>query len=511
MSVTVISTNVQGSSDSGTSFAKRTVNHGGGYSAARFLFSASDFPTSAKSLIFTLSCNEDTNDAFCPSLWVGSSSPSKWSEVASSCWKFATLSSTKGNASWSGELTCVVSDPTTVSEFLTKIKSQLYVYIHGSSISRQSVCVDCLSLSIEIEDGAATYVWGSKTTGYSYPAAAMTSNSSQSCVASASTENTSHYRAYRAFDGSTTNAWASSSSDTAPYIQLQMPQALCNLSFTITNRGDRDNHINGPLTGIFYGSNDGSSWTQIGTFTRSDGETKGGGTSTHTCNNTTAYKYARVSILTWADDGSKFVCIGELSISGTITTTGWQSAIPYVWTTDRTEYIYPEAAMTSANSQGCIASASSYYDEDDYPAWRAFDYSTSTNTWASARGVSEAWLMLKMPRKLYGVAVTICNRSDHATLVNGPTSGIIQGSNDGIDFYNLATFSGRDGATKGAYEEYYCNETNNGFSYIRIYVTEWDRTTASSKQTECCIGDCHIRGFDLPMSGGWKSASSKVF
>lgn len=331
--MSITSTDVQSSYGDGLSWRDRSINRAGGYSGARFLFSASDFPSAARTITFTLSCNENTNTAFTPYLWVGDSSPDDYTDIASTCWQFAALSTTPGDASWSGELTATITDASTIATFLSKIKSQLYIYIHGTNTDRQSVVVDCLSLTIDFGEGHC-YVWTTSTTSFSYPTAAMTSNSSQSCVASASTQYSSSYAAWYAFNKNTTKAaWATTASDTAPWLQLKMPQALCDLTFTITNRGDRDNHINGPLTGIFYGSNDGSSWTQIGTFTRTDGTTKGGGTSTHSCSHRTAYQYARVSISTWEDDGSGYCAVGELEISGTdiSATGGWKPATAYVY------------------------------------------------------------------------------------------------------------------------------------------------------------------------------------
>lgn len=190
--------------------------------------------------------------------------------------------------------------------------------------------------------------------------------------------------------------------------------------------------------------------------------------------------------------------------------TDFSSVTPYVFTTKATTISYPSAAMTAASSQNCIASASSQYS-DSYAAWRAFDKSTSTNTWASARGVSEAWLMLQFPQKLYSISVIISNRADHSTLVNGPVSGTIQGSNDGSTFTDIGTFSGRDGATKGASSTITCSNETEGYTYVRIYTTNWDRTTASSSQTECCIGECAISGRDIPTAGGWKKCIPYVY
>lgn len=248
------------------------------------------------------------------------------------------------------ETTMTTTDANTCANFkslLANASSDTYYYFRIVRESGQGAWLKtAITLAIEYEEGATAYVWTTSTTSYSYPTAAMTSNSSQSCVASASTQYSSSYAAWYAFNKNTTKAaWATKASDTAPWIQLKMPQALCDLTFTITNRGDRDNHINGPLTGIFYGSNDGSSWTQIGAFTRTDGTTKGGGTSTHACSHRTAYQYARVAISTWEDDGSSMCCIGELEISGTdiSATGGWKVATPYTW--NGTEWVATTACV----------------------------------------------------------------------------------------------------------------------------------------------------------------------
>ena len=181
----------------------------------------------------------------------------------------------------------------------------------------------------------------------------------------------------------------------------------------------------------------------------------------------------------------------------------WNTVIPY-YAVDASKISQstltrPNGAMTAATSQNCTASSSSNFSAD-FPAWRAFDDSTTTNAWASTRGVTSAWLMLKMPEPLYNISVTMVNRQDHATLSNGPISGVIQGSNDGTTFTDLKTFSGRDGKTKGASSTISCGNNNKAYQYVRIYTENWDKTSDTSK-TECCIGDCSITGTQYPTSG----------
>lgn len=112
-----------------------------------------------------------------------------------------------------------------------------------------------------------------------------------------------------------------------------MPDALYDVTVTITNRGDRSDNIRGPIAGTISGSNDGSTFTQIGSFSGRDGATKGA-SSTITCtNSTTAYKYIRVTMSDWYPSGNNTYCaIGEIEIYGYLyrSTGDWHKATAYV-------------------------------------------------------------------------------------------------------------------------------------------------------------------------------------
>ena len=150
-----------------------------------------------------------------------------------------------------------------------------------------------------------------------YPENAMTSASSADCVASASTEYGSDYYAWRAFnlDWATAYGWASKDTDSAPWLQLQMPRALKNISVKLTNR-TRSSGVNGPIAGTVLGSNDGNEWTQIGAFSGFDGTTSGGVSGTVVCKNAIVYRYVRVAFTEWV--GGKGMSVGEMSVTGAV-------------------------------------------------------------------------------------------------------------------------------------------------------------------------------------------------
>lgn len=144
------------------------------------------------------------------------------------------------------------------------------------------------------------------------PAAAMTSNNSQGCVVSTSSEYSNNvYGAWRAFDKKNEDqyGWAAKTGVSAAWIQIKMDIALENITVTIANRVFA--YTNGPETGIIQGSNDGEIWVDLCSFEGRDGETSAHST-THECNNSTPYQYVRID----ASRTKDLLAIGEITIVG---------------------------------------------------------------------------------------------------------------------------------------------------------------------------------------------------
>lgn len=93
----------------------------------------------------------------------------------------------------------------------------------------------------------------------------MTSYNTPSGVASADTEYSAGYEAWRAFDGGSTDYWHSDTSSPPHWIQYQFDTAVTVRSFSISSHGNEP-----PTSFEFWGSNDGSSWDTLGTYTVSD-------------------------------------------------------------------------------------------------------------------------------------------------------------------------------------------------------------------------------------------------
>jgi len=144
----------------------------------------------------------------------------------------------------------------------------------------------------------------------------------------------------------------------------------------------------------------------------------------------------------------------------------------------------PVANMTSNNSVDCIASASSTLSSA-YPAWKAFDSSLGAS-WVSANNTSDLqpWISLHMTEKYYddveqktkvrdfalkNIKMSVYSRTGYTI---NPEEGVVEGSNDGENWTELASFkewsTSASGSLLGVIN---CNNTT-AYSYVRLHVTK---------------------------------------
>lgn len=197
----------------------------------------------------------------------------------------------------------------------------------------------------------------------------------------------------------------------------------------------------------------------------------------------------------------------DITLTLTYETGNRRAPQAYVWTTSRSSLSYPISAMTSNSSQDCVASASSTYSSS-YPIWRAFDKNTTTVPWASSNSEKNAWIQLQIPEILYDITIKITNRNDRADNIRGPIAGTILGSNDGLNFTQIGSFSGRDGSTRAASSTVACDNSTIGYSYVKIAMSDW---YPSGIHTYCAIGEIEITGYNRPSTGGWAEATPYVY
>lgn len=142
----------------------------------------------------------------------------------------------------------------------------------------------------------------------------MTSATTPSGVASASTEYSSSYAAWYAFSGTPgvdAQTWVSASGHTVgEWLQYQFPAAVAIKKISVTNRGE--GNVRAIKTFKIQGSNNGTDFTDIETCTMSAGTSSY--TQEFTLNNDTEYTYYRMLVVEpWiADDSNVGVALLDL-------------------------------------------------------------------------------------------------------------------------------------------------------------------------------------------------------
>lgn len=219
---------------------------------------------------------------------------------------------------------------------LQRVSGQgIYGYLYNSSSYYPYI-------NITYQKGTAVYVYTSGAWHEATPYVAVTPSSNPSytypssgtCTVSASSTYSSTYAASKAMDGSNTSApWASSTSDSSPYIIIGLPKPLYNITVTIQNRGDRTDEANGIISGVIYGGKSSSSWTSLKTISGRDGETISSSTTYSLYNSSTSYSYIKISASSWDTSNGNYVAIGEITITGKQYKSGanWFEASSYVY------------------------------------------------------------------------------------------------------------------------------------------------------------------------------------
>lgn len=211
----------------------------------------------------------------------------------------------------SNTITCTNSDKAykTVKVIVTKWGDS-----SGNPISSSNMVVGDISISGTDIGNSGGWVGEHISNTVRYPKKGMKANISQDCIASASSEYSSAYKAYMAFNRSTAEKpYSATTSDTERWIQITLPEPLYNIHVIICNREYDKN--DGITEGIIYGSNDnGVTLTEIATISGRTPNYKNG--TTTICNNhSTAYSTIRIKTIN--SNGVKDYCIAEIAIIGT--------------------------------------------------------------------------------------------------------------------------------------------------------------------------------------------------
>lgn len=146
----------------------------------------------------------------------------------------------------------------------------------------------------------------------------LSSPNEQDCALTASSEYSGYYQMEYAFNGLANNYWACAVSDAQRWVQVQLPYALRNMVVKLVSPQGSSavTAANAPVSGAFQGSNDGSSWAALGSY--SGRSTAAGSVTTHSLNNSTGYKYLRISITSPGASSGVWTGFGDIRIEGEV-------------------------------------------------------------------------------------------------------------------------------------------------------------------------------------------------
>jgi hypothetical protein len=247
-----------------------------------------------------------------------------------------------------------------------------------------------------------------------------------------------------------------------------------------------------PVDGVILGSNDGEHWYKLTEFS---GKTYTASTWTRIdVNATTPYQYFRMCATKNGGDSKLelnewrlFSATGvtkmdNVLISGELAVDGGALQTSHIK--------WPKVPLKAVESEGYVASASSEFNAGDYAAWHAFEdkgeykndisfpcwLSTTTPATFATGGEAQIsrttgddtfeheWLQIQLPQAIV-LSYFYINESRYTT--EAPKSGRMYGSNDGISFTKLATFSNKSGIVG----RINVNATS-AYKYYRLAITE---------------------------------------
>jgi hypothetical protein len=315
------------------------------------------------------------------------------------------------------------------------------------------------------------------------------------------------------------------------FVQLKMPYAIT-LAYTDIYRTiiGANNPNRAPGAGVFFGSNDGEHWYKLTEFSgasyASDDKER------ITLNATTPYQYYRFVITNivggnsqtstlfsqWRLFAEKPVTRMEnVHISGDLSSETLQ-----------TGYIkWPRKNLKANESEGYVASASNVYNTSvsaaPYTAFNNYreikengyadafvggngDFTAGVANKSRTTGddtFNHEWLQIQMPRAIKLSHFTLLQRVKNVDNDNDmPKNGRMYGSNDGVSWTKLVTFSN---LTYERYEETRVDvKSTTPYSYYRLAVTE----TVGSSQVYVAVGELQL--FEAATGVGAAPTSAKL-
>jgi hypothetical protein len=369
-------------------------------------------------------------------------------------------------------------------------------------------------------DGRLVGTAANEDTFGDYPPFAMSTYSQYGYTVSASSE-LSNYPVHYAFDGNTTHAFSANSwicaagkydstggtglpvspaetttvdgvSKEGEWVQMEFPQRMILDSVSLAPQTDTEQY-RAPKDAVIAGSNDGTTWETMRTFT---GETSW---TDDVFNNYIidtnvgkSYKYVRIIVLRnqgIINSNTQYTAIAEIKFYA-------RRENDLVRFPDPTNVLkYPHVAMTGPAQRGYVATMSSP-QSSIREAWNSFDNNSSTWSEHAYNSVAYAasgatngnqattnnidgsgtyegeWIQIQFPRKVNISRYELTNRNNVGYRM--PKTAKLIGSNDGSNWTTVYNHSDSGGAytSSGQETRNFDVSSSTGYKYFRLITNE---------------------------------------
>lgn len=301
----------------------------------------------------------------------------------------------------------------------------------------------------------------------------MTSNTSPSGVASASSIINVVYDAWKAFDKNISTGWSTSQRTAFGWVKYQFPTLKKISKYTIMKKSDdvywQCEILKCPKNWTFEGSNDGTNWIVLDTQINIT-DWKNGVKKEFEINNANQYLQYKLNISS-NNGSSDYLQISEIEMMERIYKTKFLLKDENTIISSKTTYsnnLIP--IMTNNTSPSGIANCSSSPSEN-YSAYKLFDDNISNEDfWQTVSGIVKAWVSYKFTKsEIVKKYTMLCNMGAGA-LDRYPKDWTFEGSNDGANWTVLDTQTNITDWREGVKKEFIIKKEQN-FIYYRLNIT----------------------------------------
>lgn len=271
-----------------------------------------------------------------------------------------------------------------------------------------------------------------------------------------SVSNTANGNVYQMFDRASNTFCAGEFSNGEWIATIQLPSATIVRGVQMMARGGGD-YNQAPSIFSIQGSNDGSSWTSIQSFSAT--WTTANELKAFALTNTTAYSYYRM--VATASTSGTYCALAELGL----TTEPSLRAVDYVVD----DYAVP--VMSSASQDDYVITSKSQHS-GKYANWKAFDRNSGSSWACGGDDVSDGdkncdvWIQAELASAKVVNCLTLVSQSGGENQC--PRDFTLDGSNNGTDWTTLLTVTNQDTFNTQSWEV----SNTTAYTYYRLNITK---------------------------------------